>query len=85
MLHPTPLPPFPPSLCSQQHLSLAWIDYRAPLISLSLLHSDIFQVHSPSSNQTVVILKVNLLKLLLVPNPQQFAIKRLSITTKVSP
>lgn len=56
-----------------------------PLNQSSLLHSDIFQVHPPSSNQTLVILKVNLLMLLLVPNPQQFPIKSLSIKVKVSP
>lgn len=58
---------------------------QGPLNQPSLLHSDIFQVHPPSSNQTLVILKVNLLMLLLVPNPQQFPIKSLSIKVKVSP
>ena len=55
-----------------------------PLNQSSLLHSDIFQVHPPSSNQTLVILKVNLLMLLLVPNSQQFPIKSLSIKALAS-
>lgn len=57
---------------------------QCPLNQSSLLHSDIFQVHPPSSNQTLVILKVNLLMLLLVPNSQQFPIKSLSIKALAS-
>ena len=43
MLNPTPLPPFPPSLCSQQHLSPAWISCRAPFISLSFCTQTFFK------------------------------------------